>query len=213
MLRFLQRYLIAGLLIWVPVLVTFFIIKFVIQLVDRSTNFLPQQWQPEHFLGVDIPGIGLVFAVVIIFFTGLLATNFLGRRLFSLWDAFINRLPLIRAIYSSVKQVMDTVFSSKSNAFRRVLLVEYPRHGLWSIAFQTGECVESIEKHTQQSMVTIFVPTTPNPTSGFFMMLPKEQVIVLDMTVDQALRMIISLGVVQPQDTVNTLTSSSKKDD
>lgn len=198
MLRFLRRYLIGGLLIWTPILVTFFVIRFLIQLIDNSMGVLPEPWQPQNIVGIHIPGLGLIFALAIIFLTGVLATNFFGRRLVQLWDAFINRLPLIRTIYSSVKQVMDTVFSPSSNSFRRVLLVEYPRRGLWSIAFQTADCCEAVEAYTQQPMISIFVPTTPNPTSGFFMMLPKDEIVVLDMSVDQALRMIISLGVVQP---------------
>lgn len=211
MLRFLRRYLITGLLIWVPILVTFFTIKFLIQVIDNSTDFLPKNWQPAHIVGMDIPGIGLIFALIIIWLTGLLATNYFGYRLIRLWDAFINRLPLIRVIYSSVKQVMDTLFSSKSNAFRRVLLVEYPRRGLWSIAFQTSEFCEAVEEQTQKPMVSIFVPTTPNPTSGFFMLLPEDQVVVLNMTVDEALRMIISLGVVQPQKEKVSLSASTKE--
>lgn len=209
MIRFLQRYLIAGLLIWTPILVTFFVIRFLIQMVDNSMAVLPKPWQPQHIIGIQVPGIGLVFALIIIFVTGLLATNFFGRRLVQLWDAFINRLPLIRTIYSSVKQVMDTVFSPTSNSFRRVLLVEYPRRGLWSIAFQTAECCQAVEDYTGQTMVSIFLPTTPNPTSGFFMMLPEEQVVVIDMSVDQALRMIISLGVVQPKSNINTMTKQN----
>ena len=169
---------------------------------------LPNQYQPDVFFGTHIPGLGLIFTLIILFFTGMIAANFLGQRLVSLWDRLIARIPLVRSIHAGVKKVLETVLSPTGKAFRKVLLVEYPRKGLWSIAFQTGHSCKEIEKHLDDEGVTIFIPTTPNPTSGFLMILPKKDVFELDMSVDEALKMVISLGVVQPE---NIVTASSQK--
>lgn len=193
-----RRYLIAGLLVWVPLLVTIFIIRFIVQLLDHSLALLPASWQSEETLGFALPGLGVLLSLAILFFTGMVATNLLGQKLVSIWDKFIDRIPLVRTLYAGVKQVMETIFKPGGTAFRKVLLVEYPRKGLWSIAFQTSETCEEVSRHVNADMLTIFIPTTPNPTSGFLMMIKKEDAIVLDMSVDQALKMVISLGVVQP---------------
>lgn len=198
MLNILRRYLIAGLLVWVPILVTIFVIRFIINLLDQSLSLLPVKFQPDSLVGLHIPGLGLVLSLLILFFTGMLMTNFLGRQLMELWDKGVNRIPLVRSVYMGVKQVMNTIFSPSGNAFRKVLLVEYPRKGMWSIAFQTGDSIEIANNAVQKDMVTIFIPTTPNPTSGFLMMVPSDEVILLNMSVDQALKFVISLGVVQP---------------
>lgn len=193
-----RKYLIAGLLVWVPILVTVFVIRFIVTLMDQSINLLPARWQPEAWIGVNIPGLGLVMTLLILFFTGMLVTNFLGNKIVALWDQFVNRIPLIRSLYAGVKQVMQTLFSPNGTAFRKVLLVEFPRKGLWSIAFQTAETNKVLTPFTEAEMVSIFIPTTPNPTSGFMMIVDKKDVIELNMTVDQGLKMVISLGVVQP---------------
>ncbi len=207
-----RRYLVAGFLVWVPVLVTVWVIKFIISLMDKSIDLLPHTWQPVNFLGFDLPGLGLVLTLVILFFTGMFVTNFLGRRLVEQWDKIINRIPLVRSVYMGVKQVMQTLFTPGGTAFRKVLLVEYPRKGLWSIAFQTAFTSEEVSKHIKTDMLTIFIPTTPNPTSGFLMMIPKKDVIELDISVDQALKMVISLGVVQPlPDGVQEVAAASDK--
>ncbi len=198
MMRHIRRYLIAGLLIWVPIWVTLLVIRFMVDLLDKTLKLLPLSYQPDTILGVHIPGFGILFSILVVFLTGLLATNFVGHRLVALGESIVARIPLVRAIYNGVKQVLHTIFSSKTQAFRRVLLVEYPRKGLWSIAFQTGQASEKITSKTQQAMVTIFIPTTPNPTSGFLMLVPQDDTIELDMSVDEALKMVISLGVVQP---------------
>lgn len=209
MLSLIRRYLLAGLLVWAPILVTVWVIKFIVGLMDRSIDLLPKAWQPFHVLGFNPPGLGLVLTLVILFFTGMFVTNFLGRRFVDLWDKIINRIPLVRSVYMGVKQVMQTLFSPGGNAFRKVLLVEYPRKGLWSIAFQTAFTSEEVSKHINKDMLTIFIPTTPNPTSGFLMMIPRDDVIELDISVDQGLKMVISLGVVQPlpADQVEELTA------
>jgi uncharacterized membrane protein len=159
---------------------------------------LPKAYQPAQLFGFNLPGLGLVLTVLIVFFTGMLVTNFLGRKLVALWDAIVDRIPLVRSIHNAVKQVANTVFAKDGQSFRKVFLVEYPRKGLWSIAFQTGGAAEEIENHVMEGMVTLFIPTTPNPTSGFLITVSRKDIIELEMSVDQALKYVISLGVVQP---------------
>lgn len=196
-MKHLQRYLIAGLLVWLPLWITLLIIGFVIDLMDKSLSLLPVAYRPETLLGVNIPGFGLLLSLVILIATGLLVTNFMGRRLVMIWEAFLSRIPLVRTIYSGVKQVVDTLFTPGGQSFRKVLLVEYPRQGLWSVAFQTGNGATQINSALEEELVTIFIPTTPNPTSGFLMLIPKKDVKELDMSVDEALKFVISLGVLQ----------------
>lgn len=188
----------AGLLIWLPLAATFLVIRFIFELLDRTLGLLPQAYQPSYLLGYHIPGFGVLMSIVILLVTGILVTNFIGAALVNIGERFLDKIPLVRSIYQAVKQVLATLFSSNSNAFRKVLLVEYPRKGLWSIAFQTGVTCEKIHRHTEEDLITIFVPTTPNPTSGFLMMVSRQEAIVLDMSVDEALKMVISLGVMQP---------------
>lgn len=188
----------AGLLIWIPLAATFVVMKFIIELLDKTLSLLPSAYQPQQLLGYNIPGVGVLLSLFLLLLTGVLVTNFLGAKLVTLGEMILDKIPLVRSIYQAVKQVLETVFSSSSNAFRQVLLVEYPRKGLWSIAFQTGTTCDKICRHTGSDMITIFVPTTPNPTSGFLMMIPSEDAIQLDMSVDEALKMVISLGVMQP---------------
>lgn len=192
-----RRCFIAGLLVWLPIWATLLIIGFIIQILDKSLALLPQAYQPEALLGFYLPGLGLVLSVSIVFFTGLIVTNFLGRKLIALGEAIVNRIPLVRVIYQAVKQVLNTVFASGSDSFRKVLLVEYPRKGLWSIAFQTGAGNKEVHDKIGEETLTIFIPTTPNPTSGFLMMIPRKNAIELDMPIDEALKFVISLGVVQ----------------
>lgn len=198
MLSHIRRYLIAGLLVWVPILITILILKFIIGILDQFITILPVSWQPNHVLGWNAPGFGLLISILVILLTGMVASNFLGSQVVEIWDRFVNRIPVVRSIYSGVKQIMETLFTPGGNAFRKVLLIEYPRKGMWSIAFQTGDTAPVISQETGQEMVTIFIPTTPNPTSGFLMMVPKNEAIVLDIPIDQALKFVISLGVVTP---------------
>lgn len=193
-----RKYFISGLLVWLPIWVTLLILNFLVGLMDKIFMLLPAKYQPDNLLGFHIPGLGLLFTLIILFLTGMLVTNFLGWKLVSLWDNIVGRIPIVRSIYKGVKKVLETVVSPQGQAFRKVLLVEYPREGLWSIAFQTGHGSEEVNTKTEKEMVTIFIPTTPNPTSGFLMMLPKEHVYELDMSVEEALKFVISLGVVQP---------------
>lgn len=195
----LRKYLISGLLVWLPVIVTILVLKFLFDLLSKSLLLLPPELQPDRLLGFHIPGIGVILTLLVIFFTGLFAANFIGRRIVKLGDSIMTRIPLVRSVYTGVKQVTDTLFTPGGQSFRKVLLVEYPCEGVWSMAFQTGEVSHDIESALgPEKMVSYFIPTTPNPTSGFLMMAPKSRVKELDISVDQALKFVISLGVVQP---------------
>lgn len=194
-----RRYFISGLLVWLPIWITVLALKFLVDILGAILSLIPKDYRPEAFLGVQIPGLGVIMTLLVILLTGVVAANFIGKRLVSLWDSFIAKIPLVRSIYMGVKQVLHTLFTPGGQSFRKVLLVEYPRAGLWSIAFQTGDCTSEVNRAlNEEAMVTIFIPTTPNPTSGFLMMLPRKNVIELQMSVDQALKFVISLGVVQP---------------
>lgn len=182
-----KKYFITGLLVLVPVVITFWVLSTLIQTMDQSLLLLPEAWRPKELFGFSMVGLGALLTVVVVFVTGLIATNIFGQQLIMLWEAMLSRVPVVKSIYSSVKQVSDTIFSDSSNAFRQALLVEYPRKGVWTIAFLTGEPGGDVSNHLQGDYVSIYVPTTPNPTSGFFLMLPRKEVVELDMTVDQAL--------------------------
>lgn len=192
-----RRYIIAGLLFWLPIVITYVIIKFLINLLDGTLDLIPQKYQPDQLLGIHIPGLGLVFTIIIIFVTGILVTNFIGHQLLKLWERLVSRIPLIRSIHSAVRQVLHAILQPNGTSFRKVLLVEYPRKGMWSIAFQTSEKFHP--GSFNEPMLTIFIPTTPNPTSGFLMVIPKKDTQEIDMTIEDALRMVISLGVVTPE--------------
>lgn len=199
MMSYLRRYFISGLLVWVPIWVTILVIKFLGGLLGNVLLLLPKRYQPDALIGFHIPGIGLIIILVVIIVTGAIAANFIGSQLVAVWDSFIGRIPLVRSVYMGVKQVMQTLFTPGGQSFRKVLLVEYPRAGMWSLAFQTSDSTPDLEKHVDgEAMVSLFIPTTPNPTSGFLLMLPKKKVIELDMSVEQALKFVISLGVMQP---------------
>jgi uncharacterized membrane protein len=206
-----RRYFITGLLIWVPIGITLWVLDIIVTTLDLSLSLLPASWQPVALFGRHLPGIGAILTLLVIFLTGLLATNFLGQRLVRIWEGLLSRIPIVRTIYSSVKQVSDTLLSPQGNAFRKALLVEYPRRGSWTIGFQTGTPAEEVRRRVAQAgppldadvgtgaeMVSIYVPTTPNPTSGFFLMMRKDETIELDMSVDEALKYIVSMGVVSP---------------
>ncbi len=193
-----KRYLIAGLLVWVPLGVTAMVINFVVGLMDKTLLWLPAAYRPDNLLGFHIPGLGVVMSVIIVFSTGIIVANLFGRTLVQLWEKMLARIPLVRTIYASVKQILETVFSS-GQSFRKVLLVEYPRKGLWTLAFQSSTTQGEAQAKTSQEVINVFIPTTPNPTSGFFIMVPRVDVIELDMNVDDGLKMIISAGVMVPE--------------
>lgn len=193
-----RKYFITGLLILVPLAITLWVLHAVISTMDQSLLLLPEQWRPEQLVGFKILGIGTILTLVIIFVTGLLAQNFVGNMVVGAWEALLKRIPIVSSIYSSVKQVSDTLFSSTGNAFSKALLVQYPREGAWTIAFLTGIPGGDVAKHLQGDYISIYVPTTPNPTSGFFLMVPRADTIELDMSVDAALKYVVSMGVVAP---------------
>ncbi len=198
----LKTYLLTGLLVLLPIAITLWVLDIVLSLMDKTLMLLPDAWQPEVLLGFHIPGIGAIISLACIFAVGVLVQNFIGQALVRTWEAFLQRIPIIGALYGSVKQVSDTLLSSDGNAFRRTVLIQYPRKGLYTIAFLTGAPSQTIEKHLPeqavQGYVSVYVPTTPNPTSGFLLLLPRSEVIELDLTVDAALKYIVSLGVVSP---------------
>ena len=195
-----RRYLIAGLLVWVPVGITWFVIKFMIDLMDQTVLLLPESLRPENLLGYRIWGLGVVLTVVILLVTGMIVANLVGRKLVSIGERLLDRIPLVRSIYSGVKQVMETMLAGSGKSFRSVVLVEYPRKEMWTLAFLTGERgVKEMEDKTGHELSHIFVPTTPNPTSGFFLVVPSSDVIILDMSIDDGLKMIMSAGVVVPK--------------
>ena len=195
----LRRYLIAGILLWVPIGVTFFLLSILSELVDKTLAPIPPQYQPDALIGVDIPGLwGLLLTFLILLVTGVFAANFVGRSLVHWWESVLERIPVVRSIYSAAKNFAEVVFSDSSQSFKKVLLIEYPRKGVYSLAFQTSTQLGEIQGRTGEDVLCTFVPTTPNPTSGVIIMVPRKDVIELDMDVDEALKMIISLGVVVP---------------
>ncbi|HEX5125685.1 MAG TPA: DUF502 domain-containing protein [Rhodocyclaceae bacterium] len=193
-----KKYLITGLLVWVPLAITAWVLQFVVSTLDRTLLLLPVSWRPVQWLGFQIWGLGALLTLLIVLITGVIASNFFGLRILKFWESVLNRIPVVKSIYSSVKQVSDTLLGPGGQAFRKALLVQYPRQGSWTIAFQTGHPGGELEQHLPGDFVSIYVPTTPNPTSGFFLMMPRSEVVELDMSVDTALKYIISMGVVGP---------------
>ncbi len=193
-----RKYFIAGLLVWLPVGATILVIKLLVDTMDQTLLLLPPEWRPAEILGFNVPGLGIALSVLVVFATGVIFANFLGRRLVTFWEALLARIPLVRTVYTAVKQVTETVFSSSSQSFRQVLLVEYPRRGIWSLGFQTNTGLGEVQQKTGEEVVAVFVPTTPNPTSGFVLMIPRKEVVEMDMSVDEGLKMIVSMGVVVP---------------
>jgi uncharacterized membrane protein len=194
----LRKYFVTGLLIWVPLGITLWVLHLLVSTMDQTLLLLPVEFQTESWLGIHVPGMGVLLTLVVVFGTGLIARNFIGQRLLRYWEAVLGRIPVVKSIYNSVKQVSDTLFSSSGHAFRKALLVQYPREGSWTIAFLTGIPGGDVLNHLRGEYLSVYVPTTPNPTSGFFLMMPKSDVIELDMSVDEALKYIISMGVVAP---------------
>jgi len=212
MMQRLRKYFISGLLVWLPIWVTILVIRFIVDLLDGTMSLLPHQIRPDVVLGTHIPGIGVVITLVVILSTGIVVTNFLGRQIVSMGDRIVARIPLVRTIYNSVKQVLETIFKPGGQSFRKVLLVQFPREGMWSIAFQTGNSTPLVDAALNETdMVSVFIPATPNPTSGFLMMMPRKDVIELDMTIDQALKFVISLGVVQPNGSLPKIISQPEQ--
>ena len=200
-----RRIIVAGLLVWLPLGVTIFIIRLLLDLLGQTYNIIPEFLRPENLLGFSIPGFEILLSVIIIFGTGLIAANFIGRSLVDWWESFLDKIPLVRNIYSPLKKFAELVLTDQTQAFTKVLLIEYPRKGLYSLCFQTSNNLGEIETKSGKDVVCVFVPTTPNPTSGLILMVPQEDVIELDMSVEDGLKMIISLGVVVPGEHSNKI--------
>ncbi|MDH3532776.1 MAG: DUF502 domain-containing protein [Gammaproteobacteria bacterium] len=195
----LRRYLVAGVLVWLPLGVTFLLLRFLVNLMDNSLKLLPEAYRPEIWLGVAIPGLGVILTVIVLLVTGLLAANIVGRSIVGGWESLLERIPVVRSVYSAAKNFAEIVFSDSGKAFKKVFLVEYPRQGIYTLTFQTATEIGEIQSRTGEDVVCCFVPTTPNPTSGFIIIVPKREVIELDMEVDEAIKLIMSLGVVVPR--------------
>ncbi len=193
-----RRYLIAGLLIWVPLGITIFVVRLLISWLDGSILLIPEAYRPENLIGYAIPGLGVLLSFMVVIVTGLLAANLFGRKLVRLWEGLLSHVPLVRSVYSGAKQLAETMFSDSGESFRKVLLVEFPRRGLWTLAFLTGYDQGEVQKKTGHDVINVYIPTTPNPTGGYFVMVPKEDVQELDMSVDDGLKMLMSMGAVVP---------------
>jgi uncharacterized membrane protein len=197
-----RKYFITGLLILVPLAITVWVLNLVIGTLDQSLLLVPARFRPQSLFGFDIPGLGTILTILIVFLTGLLTNNLVGNYVVKLWERLLQRIPIVNSLYSSVKQVSDTLFSSSGNAFRKAVLVPYPHQNSWTIAFLTGVPGGDAANHLVGDYVSVYVPTTPNPTSGFFLMMKRSDVVELDMSVDAALKYIVSMGVVAPADVV-----------
>jgi uncharacterized membrane protein len=193
-----RKYLIAGLLVWIPLGITFLVIKAVVGFLDKILLLLPDAYQPANVFGFNIPGLGVVFAVLLVLATGMILANLVGKRIIAAWENVLARIPIVRNLYSAVKQIMEALLATDAKSFRSVLLVEYPRKGVWSLALMTSDDLGEVQDKTESDVVSVFIPTTPNPTSGFVLMVPRREVIFLEMSVEEGLKMIISMGVVVP---------------
>ena len=199
----LRKWLLAGLLVIVPLAITAAVLRWIIDTLDQTLLILPEAWQPDRLIGFHIPGFGVLLTLAILLIVGGVASNFVGKKLVSLGDAVVSRIPVVRGIYSSVKQVSDTLFSESGNAFRTAVLVQWPRPDVWTVAFVTGAPGGDVTNYLRgDEFVSVYVPTTPNPTGGYFVMLRKSDCIELKMSVDEALKYVVSMGVVSPQKTI-----------
>jgi len=193
-----RKYLIAGLLVWMPLGITFLVVRAIVGFLDKILLWLPATYQPEALLGLHIPGLGVVLAIILVLATGMIVANLLGRRIVVAWESLLARIPIVRSLYAGIKQIMEAVLATDAKSFRKVLLIEYPRKGVWSLAFMTSDNLGEVQAKTTSDVISVFIPTTPNPTSGFVLMVPNSDVIHLDMSVEEGLKMIISMGVVVP---------------
>ena len=195
----LRKWFLSGLLVLVPLGITFWVLNWVVSTLDLTLAILPEHWRPVYWLGIQIPGLGVIFALLVVLLIGALASNFIGNKLLGWWDGLLGRIPVVRSIYSSVKQVSDTLFSDKGNAFREAVLVQWPRPDVWTVAFVTAKPSVAVqEAASQEDFLCVYVPTTPNPTSGYMMFVRKSECRALDMSVDAALTYVVSMGVVDP---------------
>ena len=194
----LRRYFVAGLLIWIPLGITLWVLKLLVDAMDQSLLLLPARYRSEALFGFHVPGLGIILTVAIVLATGALAANFFGRKLLRMGDRMLSRIPIVRSIYGGVKQISDTLFSPEGKAFRRAVLVRYPHAGTWTVALVTGTPEHEVAELLGREQISVFIPTTPNITSGFFLVVPRADTLPLEMTVDDALKYIISMGVAEP---------------
>lgn len=194
----LRRYLVAGLLVWIPIGVTVVVLRIITGLMDRSLVLLPQRYRPEEWLGFAVPGLGILLTLLLLLITGLLAANIVGKSMVAQWERMLERIPFVRSVYSATKSFAEIVFSDSGQAFKKVLLIEYPRKGIYSLAFMTSVGPDEVAQASGEETLCVFVPTTPNPTSGFLVLVPRKDALELEMEVDQAIKMIVSVGVVVP---------------
>ena len=206
----LKKYIIAGLLVWLPFAATVVIVKLLIDLLDKTVLLLPPEWHPVALLGFSIPGFGIILALSILLLTGMLAANLFGRRFVEIWERILNKIPLVRSIYSSIKQISNTIFDPSGKSFRKVVMLQYPKKGLWSIGFLTNDNVGDEMSAVDDRLVAVFIPTTPNPTSGFIVMVRNDEITELDMSVEEGFKFIISMGVIIPDGTARTELERNK---
>ena len=206
----LKKYIIAGLLVWLPFAATVVIVKLVIDLLDKTILLLPPEWHPVALLGFSIPGFGIILALSILLLTGMFAANLFGRRFVEIWERILNKIPLVRSIYSSIKQISNTIFDPSGKSFRKVVMLQYPRKGLWSIGFLTNDNVGDEMSAVDDRLVAVFIPTTPNPTSGFIIMTRNDEITELDMSVEEGFKFIISMGVIIPDGSARTELERNK---
>lgn len=197
----LKSYLIAGLLVWVPLVITLWVLNLLVGMLDQTLQLVPRSFLTESWLGIHVPGLGVILTVVVVLLTGMLVTNILGQRLVKIWEGVLARIPVVNTIYHSVKQVSDTLFSGKGHAFRKVLLVRYPHPEAWSLAFQTNVPAE-VMAHLPEEHVAVFIPTTPSPVNGFYFYVRRSDTIEVNMSVDAAFKYIVSMGVATPGNTI-----------
>ena len=212
MVTTLRRYLIAGLLVWIPLGITVWVLKLLVDLMDQTLLLMPAGYQTEALFGFHVPGLGIILTIAILLVTGAVAANFIGRKFLRLGDAALGRIPIVRSIYGGVKQISDTLFSPEGKAFRRAVLVRYPHAGTWTVALMTGTPQHEVTDHLGHEQISVFVPTTPNITAGFFLIVPKSEAIELEMSVDDALKYIISMGVAEPPRRLRPERSASGTD-
>jgi uncharacterized membrane protein len=197
--RKLRNYMIGGLLIWIPIMVTVWVVRFLSGILDQSLVLLPPSWRPEAVFGTYVPGLGIILSLLILLFTGVVVKNLFGGQIVAGLESLVRRIPVVGAVYAGAKTFSETVFTDKGTSFKQVLIVEFPRKGAWSIGFLTAENLEEVRTRTGEDMISVFVPTTPNPTTGFIIVVKRSEVVFLDMSVDEAFKMILTLGVVAPK--------------
>ena len=203
--KYLKKYLIAGLLVWLPIAVTIWLIGYIINATDWLANLVPQTWQPENYIGFNIPGQGFIIAIIVLLITGIFAANMLGRKFLEAWDSLLGRIPVVKSIYSSVKKVSESLLSDNARSFQTPVLIPFPQPNIWTIAFVSGEVPQAVAQALpeQTDYVSVYVPTTPNPTGGYYIMVRRSDIRELNMNVDDALKYVISLGMVMPNDQPN----------